>query len=136
MSRPSLSELTWDQLSVLLEDLRIEQRDDRIEYLRSLTMPFGKHKGERLDEIPLKYLDATVSGIQPSTWFIRRVHEFVDLVMQVDRFSECEYAVLDRSFNQVESEIDEAVRTYHSRNRLQRSIDRMNLQLSSLEKRS
>lgn len=45
-------------------------------------MPFGKYTGMNLTEIPLGYLDMTVS-VMPPTWVIRRVQEFVDTVMDL-----------------------------------------------------
>ena len=45
-----------------------------------IHMPFGKHKGTNLVDVPLSYLDETIS-IMPPTWFVRRVQKFVDCIM-------------------------------------------------------
>jgi len=72
--------VTWKDL--LISNLKSEQlHDAEREYaLASITMTFGKYVGKSLSEIPLRYLDETVS-VMPKTWLVRRVHEFVDLVM-------------------------------------------------------
>ena len=44
----------------------------------SIEMPFGKHSGRELRSVPLRYLDETVSVMQP-TWFVRRVCDYLDL---------------------------------------------------------
>lgn len=41
-----------------------------------LVMPFGKYQGYMLEDVPLRYLDETVS-VMPQTWFIREVIHFV-----------------------------------------------------------
>jgi len=42
-----------------------------------IVMPFGKYKGIELRNIPVRYLDETISTM-PSTWIVRRVWEVVD----------------------------------------------------------
>ena len=42
-----------------------------------VEMPFGKYKGVQLRNIPLKYLDETIS-VMPPNHFIRLVQRFVD----------------------------------------------------------
>lgn len=46
----------------------------------NLVMPFGKHVDRTLSQISLRYLDETVSTMEPR-WFVRRVRELVDWAM-------------------------------------------------------
>jgi hypothetical protein len=55
--------------------------------LGGIIMPFGKYNGKALCEIPLRYLDGTVS-VMPPTWLVRRVQEFVDLAMSRGEWGE------------------------------------------------
>ena len=59
---------------------RIEDQE-YIASLGEIEMPFGKHKGSSLIDIPLYYLDETVSQM-PKTWLIRAVIKFVDGFMK------------------------------------------------------
>ena len=52
-----------------------------IDQASRILMPFGKHQGKAITEVPLKYLDETISTM-PQTWLVRRVREFVDVAMQ------------------------------------------------------
>lgn len=49
--------------------------------LGEIEMPFGKYVGRMIWDIPLRYLDETIS-IMPPTWLVRRIREFVDHAMQ------------------------------------------------------
>jgi hypothetical protein len=53
-----------------------DELDDRAEVIRELKMPFGKYKGTAIFEVPLSYLDRTISGMPP-TWFANSIREFV-----------------------------------------------------------
>ena len=57
----------------------------RLGTLGLVDIPFGKYAGNKIEDIPLRYLDETIS-VMPNTWRIRRVREFVDLAC--DLFSE------------------------------------------------
>ena len=46
--------------------------------LSGIIMPFGKYAGMSFGDIPVRYLDETIS-IMPPTWIVRRAIEFVDL---------------------------------------------------------
>lgn len=48
--------------------------------LEEFEMPFGKYKGQRLKNVPLRYLDETICSM-PETWFIRQVKNYVDMEM-------------------------------------------------------
>jgi uncharacterized protein (DUF3820 family) len=50
--------------------------------LRDQTMPFGKYEGKTLGEIPLRYLDQTVSTM-PDTHIVRLIKKFVSCAVEV-----------------------------------------------------
>jgi len=58
------------------ETLNRQARD----YIEKLTMPFGKYKGEDIVNVPLSYLDNTVSTM-PCTWFASAIRGYVASVM-------------------------------------------------------
>jgi uncharacterized protein (DUF3820 family) len=72
--------------------------------LGQITMQFGKYAGLPLSQIPLCYLDQTISSM-PSSWFVRRVQEFVDLVMDNPLFLCYERTVPNQTFEQIQQEI-------------------------------
>jgi hypothetical protein len=53
---------------------------DALDLFGGVAMPFGKFIGKEMRDIPLDYLDRTVS-VMPPTWFTRRVQEYVDAAM-------------------------------------------------------
>lgn len=46
-----------------------------------LVMPFGKYQGTTLNDVPLKYLDETIS-VMPPTYFVRSSQQFVSACME------------------------------------------------------
>ena len=50
-------------------------RDD----CRDFILPFGKHKGERLDDVPLDYLDWAVGAFDPG-----RVRDAIETYLNSD----------------------------------------------------
>lgn len=45
----------------------------------NVRMSFGRFEGQLLRDVPLSYLDKTVSNM-PDCWLVRRAREYVDLV--------------------------------------------------------
>lgn len=83
---------------------KINKRYQAIENLCDFVMPFGRFKGEKLGDVPLSYLDQTIS-VMPQTWFVRQVRTFVDLTM--DTNETCGYdgfPVPNRSWNDLQRE--------------------------------
>lgn len=52
-----------------------------IDLCSNVVMPFGKHSGTCLLDIPLRYLDETVS-VMPPTWLVRTCQKLVDEAME------------------------------------------------------
>jgi hypothetical protein len=50
--------------------------------LGNIILPFGKYEGKILHDIPIKYLDMTVSAM-PSTWVVRSVQLYVSQTMML-----------------------------------------------------
>lgn len=88
-----LSELC-SRLSAELEQLRkqrlpdfsctVKEKNFRDEVYRRclyIYIPFGKYEGKNLTEIPLKYLDETVTAVAPKSWIVRMAIALVDEVM-------------------------------------------------------
>lgn len=46
----------------------------------NIEIPFGKYQGKMFREVPLRYLDETVSKF-PDTWVSRRARDYVDAAM-------------------------------------------------------
>ena len=67
---------TWTALADYIPKAVADELDDRAEVIRELKMPFGKYKGTAIFEVPLSYLDQTIS-IGAPTWFVNSIREFV-----------------------------------------------------------
>ena len=67
---------TWTALADYIPTAVADELDDRTEVIRELKMPFGKYKGTVIFEVPLSYLDQTISSMPP-TWFANSMREFV-----------------------------------------------------------
>lgn len=50
-------------------------------WLSKIVMPFGKYENYTFDNIPLKYLDETISPM-PTVWIVERAREYVSLSME------------------------------------------------------
>jgi len=50
--------------------------------LGQLVMPFGKYNGKIFDEVPLSYLDETIS-VMPATWLVSVAKEYVMMCMGI-----------------------------------------------------
>lgn len=65
----------------MMEQHNYSKDDDDFEETKQLIMPFGKYAGRIFADIPLKYLDETVS-VMPPTWIIRQAQRFVGASMR------------------------------------------------------
>lgn len=65
------------RMAICLESNRRAQSNLR--HLGELRVPFGKYMGMELQDVPLSYLDRTVSQM-PTCWFVRRVIQLIDLL--------------------------------------------------------
>ena len=74
-------------LSFLISNYR-RPEDEATEfyYLRILVLPFGKYEGHRFEDIPLSYLDKTIS-VMPDQWIVRSARRFIDMAMKFHRMA-------------------------------------------------
>lgn len=72
----------------------------RLMMLATIVMPFGKWKATEFGDIPLSYLDQTVSQM-PDRWLTRRASEFVDLAADYIGVHGHAPRVPDHSFNSI-----------------------------------
>ena len=72
--------LSIRDLFVLLPDELDEKRTGKDLSIYYFKLPFGKYDGTMLEEIPLRYLDDTVSTMG-ETWLPRVVRRFVSACM-------------------------------------------------------
>lgn len=50
--------------------------------LGQLILPFGKYNGKIFDDVPLSYLDETIS-VMPATWLVTMAKEYVAMCMGI-----------------------------------------------------
>jgi hypothetical protein len=77
-------QLIFEFLPRELEQLQLQNRQ-QIGYC---AIPFGKYQGTLIKDVPLKYLDQTVSAMG-ATWFADAVRKYVQTCMHL-LLSECE----------------------------------------------
>jgi uncharacterized protein (DUF3820 family) len=96
----------------LLESERIWDQN-YCDQLSVLVIPFGKYCGSEIKDVPIRYLDETVS-VMPETWFVRRVREFVDAAMwhPMSKAGEQSARACNETFAQLEEEWGSVQRRY------------------------
>jgi len=71
-----------------LQAIRERHRDElsmesfSISKIGETVLPFGKYCNHRICDVPLRYLDETISPM-PDQWLVRRVKKYVDHVMDI-----------------------------------------------------
>jgi len=75
-----LEGITKSDIPLVLDEIKYLNSENRHGLISNIILPFGKYLGKRFDEIPLKYLDETISQM-PDCWITRMAREYVSLCM-------------------------------------------------------
>ena len=74
--------LTFGQFDSQFVDLVQYSDNTKANKARKVVMTFGKYVGVQMGDIPIHYLDQTVSSM-PNQWIVRQAHMVVDWAMEI-----------------------------------------------------